>query len=95
MAMSLPYKSLLLKSFKEKNEQWEYDAVKDLMASCNLNSDYWKYNARFWLMELQTCGLIEIVEQDIDDGTHYSEGRILTKYKVTGMGLDRIQNMLE
>lgn len=93
--MSLPLKSDLLKSFKDRNEQWEYDAISDLMKAHGLTSDYWKYNARFWLMELQSCGLVEPCDQTVDDGSHFAEGRIITKYKVTQGGLDRIASMLE
>lgn len=93
--MDLPLKSELLKSFEDKHEQWEYDAIGDLMTENSLSSDYWKYNARFWLMELQSCGLVEPCEQEVDDGSHFAKGRILTKYRVTQGGLDRIEGMLE
>lgn len=93
--MTLPLKSQLLKSFKIKGEQWDCDAIKDLMAKNNLSSDYWKYNMRFWLMELQSCGLVESIDESIDDGSFFEAGKLRTKYRLTEGGLQRIEMMLE
>lgn len=92
--MKLPMKSLLLKSFKEK-DQWEQDAINDLMVEEGLTSDYWKWNARFWLAEMQSCGLLKPIEQTMDDGHFFEEGKVLTKYKLTPRGMDCIESMLE
>ncbi|MDD3987328.1 MAG: hypothetical protein PHF28_06285 [Candidatus Methanomethylophilaceae archaeon] len=93
--MDLPYKSEILKLFKEDREMWEYDAVAKLMDKNRISSDYWKWNARFWLMELSVAGFLVVVDTAEDDGAHFSKGKVLSKYKLTERGLQTIETMLE
>lgn len=91
----LPMKSELLKSFLDRNEMWDYEAVDGLMKLEDSSSDYLKMNARFWLMELSTNGMLEVVDQAMDDGTHFGQGKTVTRYKLTDFGRMKIETMLE
>ena len=93
--MAIPMKSLLLYFFKDQAEHWDYEMVDKLMAETGKNSDYWKWQFRFWLMEFMGCGLIQDVAYAADDGTHFKDGNVLSKYKITELGLQRIDTMLE
>lgn len=93
--MSLPLKSLLLKSFKTNEEMWDYDAVESFLNTQKIRSDYWKWNARFWLSELSVAGFLIVTDTELDDGNRFEKGRVLSKYKLTERGKDTIEKMLE
>jgi hypothetical protein len=93
--VDLPLKSVLLKQFKEEPEQWDYEAIAVLLKKYGIDRPYWRLTARLWMAEMATCGLMDVVEQDIDDGTHFGEGKVLTKYRLTPLGTQRIETMLE
>ena len=93
--MSLPMKSLMLTYFKDGNEIWDYEMVNRMMREFGKTSEYWKFQYRFWLMEFLGCGLIVDVDYAEDDGSKFKTGNILSKYKITPLGLQRIESMLE
>ena len=90
----LPLKSRLLKSFEEK-DMWDYEAIPPILEQDNLeNSDYWKLTARFWLAELSINGLLEVLEEDVDDGTYFGSNLMIAKYRLTDYGKEAIDTML-
>ncbi len=93
--MDLPYKSEILTLFKVDREMWEYEAIEKLMKKNRVSSEYWRWNSRFWLMELSVAGLIVVVDTSEDDGSHFAKGKVLSKYKLTERGLQTIETMLE
>lgn len=92
--MKYPCKSILLKSF-ENGPQWDYEAVDKLMSDENRNDAYFRWTARFWLMEMSGGGILDIVEEGIDDGSHFAEGKLLCRYQLTDYGKMRIADLLE
>lgn len=91
--MKYPTKTILLKSFEDK-DQWDYEAVEALMKSEGTTSDYFKWTARFWMMEMLSGGLLEIVEEAVDDGSHFGEGKIVSKYRITDYARSRLDSMV-
>ncbi len=91
--MNYPSKSRLLKYF-EGGPLWDYEAVNRLASEEGRNDAYFKWTARFWLMEMSGGGIMDIVEEGIDDGSHFAEGKLLSKYKLTEYGKKRIHDLL-
>ena len=95
MSGMLPTKSALLKSFKEDGAMWDYDAVAKIPAAYDIENDYWKFTLRFYLMELAGGGLLEVVEEALDNGTHFKEDSVVFKYQLTDFGMMRVETLLE
>jgi len=93
--MDLPMKSLLLKSFINNEEMWEQDAVSNFIENQKKKSDYWKWTFRFWLLELSVAGFLTVIDMELDDGSHFEKGKVLSKYKLTERGKQVIIEMLE
>jgi len=87
--MEYPKKALLLKSFLS-GDQWDYEAVDALLEKEGVKSDYARWTARFWLMEMLSGGLLEIVEEEVDTGSHFGEGKVVSKYRITEYGRSRL-----
>jgi hypothetical protein len=94
MAKDLPLKSRLLMSFEGK-DLWDYEAIPPILeADGKGDSDYWKLTARFWLAELALNGLLEVVDEDVDNGMHFGANKSMSKYHLTEYGLQAIDSML-
>jgi hypothetical protein len=94
MPKDLPLKSRLLMSF-EGNDMWDYEAIEPILKEDGkADSEYWRLTARFWLAELSINGLLETVEEDVDDGTHFGPNKMIAKYHLTEYGLQAIDSML-
>ncbi len=89
----LSSKSKLLKFYEKEGEIWEHKAIKEVMTQEGRTSAYWFSNARFWLIELEANGLLELVDTKIDEG-EMEKGKLLHKYKITEYGLSRAESML-
>lgn len=95
MSRKLPMKSALLKSFKDKGPMWDYEAVDSILDEYGCKTDYYRFVLRFSLMELAGGGLLESVEEELDDGSHFKSDSVVTKYKITDFGLMRVESLLE
>jgi len=94
MAKDLPLKSRILMSF-EGHDMWDYEAIKPVLEEDGKSdSEYWVLTARFWLAELALNGLLEVVDEDVDDGTHFGPNKSMSKYRLTEYGLQAIDSML-
>ena len=94
MVKDLPMKSRILMSF-EGHDMWDYEAVEPVLREEGLaDSEYWKLTARFWLAELSINGLLEVIEEDVDDGSHFAPNKSIAKYHLTEYGLQAIDSML-
>jgi len=90
----LPLKSRLLMSF-EGHDMWDYEAIPPVLKQDGLgDSEYWKLTARFWLAELSINGLLEALEEDVDDGTYFGADLMIAKYRLTDYGKEAIDTML-
>lgn len=90
----LSSKSKLIKYIKDEEEVWEHIAIKKVMTEEGRTSDYWISNARFWLIELEANGLLELVDLKEDEG-ELEAGKLLHKYRITDYGISRVVSMLE
>ncbi len=92
--MKYPCKSRLLRLF-ESGPLWDYEAIDTLVSDEGRNDAYFRWTARFWLMEMAGGGVLDIIEEGIDDGSHFGNGKLLSKYQLTDYGRMRIQDLLE
>ncbi|MBO5519161.1 MAG: hypothetical protein J5945_03315 [Candidatus Methanomethylophilus sp.] len=90
----LPTKSALLKSFKE-GPMWDYEAVEKIQTEYGIANDYWKFTLRFYLMELSGGGMLEVIEEDLDNGSHFKPDSVVFKYRLTDFGKMRVETLLE
>lgn len=94
MSKVLPTKSALLKSFKD-GPMWDYEAVSKIQNEYGIDNDYWKFTLRFYLMELSGGGMLEVIEEAIDDGSRFKADSVVFKYKLTDFGSMRVETLLE
>ena len=93
--MKLTMKSRLLLLFKEEGEMWVQDAVERLLAVEGMQkSERWSWVIRFYMMEMSVNGMLEILDEALDDGTYFGKDVILTKYKITDFGIERVNAVL-
>ena len=92
MGAKLPLKSRLVLEF-ENEDLWETDAITCLLEDEGTDSDYWKFNARFWMIEMAGSGVLKVVDKKMDD-TFYGTEKIIFKYALTKLGKGRIDMLL-
>lgn len=94
--VELSIKSQMLYYFKDEQEMWENDCINRVLErDGKVGNDYWTWTCRFYLMELSTNGLLEPMEQKIDDTGVFGENHSLTRYRLTDYGKYKIETMLE
>lgn len=93
--MKLTLKSRLLLLFKEEGEMWVQDAVDRLLTVEGMKkTERWAWVIRFYMMEMSVNGMLEILDEALDDGTYFGQDVILTKYKITDFGIERVNAVL-
>ena len=92
--MDYPCKSRLLRYF-ENGPLWDYESVDKLVSEEGRKDAYFRWTARFWLMEMSGGGVLDVIEEGIDDGSHFGEGKLISKYRLTDYGRMRIKELLE
>ncbi len=91
--IKLPLKSRLVLEFQD-GELWETEAISRLLEDEGTQSEYWKFNARFWMIEMAGSGVLKVVDQRMDDSFYGSE-KIVFKYRLTHLGQERIDKYLK
>ncbi len=74
---------------------WDHQAVSKLLSEEGLSSEYWKLVARAWLKEMAGGGIIESVEESINQGSYFGKDKVEYRYRITPLGKARVQTMLE
>jgi len=87
--MKLPMKSALFMKYVSGDAIWDYQAIEEIVNEYGCNTEYYKLHLRFGLMELAGGGLLEAVDMEIDDGSHFKQDSVVCKYKVTDFGRER------
>ncbi|MBS4026454.1 MAG: hypothetical protein KGZ96_12370 [Clostridia bacterium] len=88
----LHIKGRILQLINENKALWDYEVADKILVEYNLTSDYWKKTVRVTLTDLYSSGLIESLEEKLDDGKHFEQDKILFKFAMTGFGLSRMRD---
>ncbi|MEL4305260.1 hypothetical protein [Methanococcoides sp. LMO-2] len=92
--MRLPMKSRLIQLLYEKGEAWDFELTNSLLIEYGKSGDYWKWMARFWMTELAAGGILNIVDVEADDGSHFANDKVLYRYNLTDFGKSRVEEVL-
>lgn len=95
MNHKLTMKSALVKLYKDEGPMWDYEAVDRIAKEYGCDTEYWKFVLRFSLIELAGGGLLEAMEEELDDGTHFKADSVVMKYQITDFGCMRVESLLE
>ncbi|MBA9027151.1 MULTISPECIES: hypothetical protein [Bacillaceae] len=71
---------------------WDYEIAKQILKEYGLAGAYALGNVRVTLTDLFSGALIETIDEKIDKGEHFSEGKLLFKYSLTSFGEDRMRD---
>ena len=85
-------KGRILQYLIEKQPIWDFEIADKIQTDYEVEGAYWKGTVRALLADLSSCGLIESVEEQLDNGTHFGIDRALFCYKVTEFGKERMRD---
>ncbi len=89
-------KSKLLLLYKNGDDIWDYDAVQRVLMDVGKDANgIWKWYCRTYLIEMQTNALLVETDYALDDGSHFEEGKVLKRYRITDFGKRTVHSMLE
>jgi hypothetical protein len=75
---------------KAKSGLWDYEIAKETLAEYGYSGAYWKGEVRLALTDLYSGGLVEDLEDRIDEGDRFAPGKLLVKYKLSDFGRERM-----
>lgn len=85
-------KGRILQHLADSPMLWDYQIADLILKEYGLSGDYWKGTVRVSLADLFSCGLIDSVEEAIDDGRHFGCEKVLFRYRLTDFGRTRMQD---
>jgi hypothetical protein len=71
---------------------WDYDIAKQVLSEYNLDGAYAMGSVRVALTDLYSGALIETIEEKLDNGEHFGNGKLLFKYSITSFGEERMKD---
>lgn len=71
---------------------WDYDIARKVLSEYNLDGAYAMGSVRVALADLTSGALIETVEEKLDDGEYFGNGKLLFKYALTSFGEERMKD---
>jgi hypothetical protein len=88
----LHMKGRLLQLINDSKDEglWDWQVTDLIMAEYGLEGPYWRGNTRVTLADLFSSGIIESVEEKIDDDGYFGVGRILFKFRLNDFGRQRM-----
>ncbi len=69
---------------------WDYEIAQKVMTEYNHSGLYWHGEVRANLTDLFSGALLEEVEDRLDDGEYFGEGKVLVKFKLSPFGRTRM-----
>lgn len=70
---------------------WDYEIADEVLSEYEYQGAYWKGEVRLALTDLYSGGLVEDLEDKLDDGTYFQADKLLVKYKLTEFGRERMK----
>ncbi len=88
----LPLKGFILRLLADARDGglWDHVILQAVFDEYGRAGNYWKGEVRASLTDLYSSALIEELEDDLDDGTHFGEGKILMRFKLSPLGAERL-----
>ncbi|WP_339842817.1 hypothetical protein [uncultured Halopseudomonas sp.] len=88
----LHMKGRILQLINEWQEEgiWDWQVTDALMGEYGLSGAYWRGNTRVTLTDLFSSGIIESVEETLDDQAYFGLGRVLFKFRLNDFGRQRM-----
>lgn len=71
---------------------WDWQVTDALMKEFDLSGPYWRGNTRVTLTDLFSSGIIESVEEELDNQAYFGAGRILFKFRLNDFGRQRMRD---
>jgi len=89
----LHMKGYILQALKQRQDGlWDHQIAQQVLKEYGLHGDYWRGNVRLSLTDLYAGGLLEELDQALDDGSHFGEGKVLFKFRLSPFGLERMRD---
>jgi hypothetical protein len=89
----LHIKGYILQTLKRRPEGlWDHELADQVLKEYGLQGAYWRGTVRATLTDLHTGGLVEEIDQALDDGSHFGNGKVLLKFRLSPFGLERMQD---
>lgn len=83
-------KGRILQLLKERNELWDYEICEFIMSEYAMKGDYWRGVMRVHLIDLLSGGLVEGVEEALDEKEYFGKDKLVFKYRITDFGRSRM-----
>ncbi|SNT70996.1 hypothetical protein [Psychrobacter sp. LV10R520-6] len=71
---------------------WDWQISDAVMLEYGLSGAYWRGNTRVTLTDLFSSGIIESVEEQLDDQAYFGAGRVSFKFRLTDFGRQRMRD---
>lgn len=90
----LHMKGRILQLINDRQDEgiWDWQVTDLILSEYRLAGAYWRGNTRVTLTDLFSSGIIESVEEKIDDQGYFGVGRILFKFRLNDFGRQRMQD---
>lgn len=90
--MKLHQKGFLLVELSRRDAAWDHEVVARALAEYGLSGRHSVNSLRIALEELAAAGLIERIDERLDDGSHVEAGKVLFRYRLTDFGIQRMRD---
>ncbi len=91
---SLAFKARVLVEVAERGRCWDYELAASLVRERTTRRGRHLTNKlRLYLVEAQAAGLIIALDERVDDGKRFAQGKLLSNYALTEFGSERLQSM--
>jgi hypothetical protein len=71
---------------------WDWQVTDAVMSEYDLSGAYWRGNTRVTLTDLFSSGIIESVEEQLDEQAYFGADRILFKFRLNDFGRQRMRD---
>lgn len=92
----MPLKSRLLYNFKMDGEAWGTDATTKLLNDAGMKpTNRWLWVLRYYMMEMAINGMLDEIDHRVADPEFYDQEDVIdAKYRITDLGIERIDKVL-
>ncbi|MDY0250937.1 MAG: hypothetical protein RBR45_12920 [Pseudomonas sp.] len=69
---------------------WDWQITDAVLSKYGLSGPYWRGNTRVTLTDLFSSGIIESIEEQLDEHAYFGAGRVLFKFRLNDFGRQRM-----
>ncbi|MCB5160759.1 hypothetical protein [Marinomonas algarum] len=90
----LHMKGRLLQLIHDEQEEgiWDFQVTEAVMAEYGVSGAYWRGTTRVTLADLFSSGIIESMEEKLDEHAYFGTDRILFKFRLNEFGRQRMRD---